>query len=270
MKETIIRSLTGIVLIALIVLSLVIHPAGYLLLFGIACILSWFEFANMYKDSIKPPLKMTIAIYLSVSFMLSYFAASGVMDNKWLILPAVILLFLPLVFRLIPSIKMNRIWLISLVILYLLTGFSSLHFMAYSSGHEGYSPRWILFTFYFLWIYDSMAYVSGRLAGKHPVWPSVSPGKTWEGSIGGAFFTIGLAIIFGHFFPYISTWEWVGFAGIIIVFGSLGDFFESWLKRKAGVKDSGRILPGHGGALDRLDSLLLSVPFITLYLNIIL
>jgi len=270
-KETIIRSLTGIALIALIVLSLVIHPVGYLLLFGIACILSWIEFAKMYKGDIQPVVRTTVAIYLSASFLLAFFVASDTLLSQWLLIPVTILLFLPLAFRLIiPSVKMYRIWLITLATIYLLTGFSSLHFIAYPGGSEGYSPKWILFTFYFLWIYDSMAYVSGRLAGKHPVWPSVSPGKTWEGSIGGALFTIGLAILFSHYFPYISTWEWVGFAGIIIAFGSLGDFFESWLKRIAGVKDSGQILPGHGGVLDRLDSLLLSVPFITLYLNIIL
>ena len=131
-KETIIRSLTGLALIALIVLSLVIHPAGYLLLFGIAIVLSWLEFARMYKGDIQPVLRTTIAIYLSASFLLAFFVASGAVPCQWMLLPAATLLFIPLVFRLIiPTGKMNRIWLITLVILYLLTGFSSLHFMAY-------------------------------------------------------------------------------------------------------------------------------------------
>ena len=154
-----------------------------------------------------------------------------------------------------------------LSLLYLSAGFSLMNFLAFLPGDTaGYSPRWILFTFYFLWMNDTMAYVWGRMLGKHPIWPSVSPAKTWEGALGGALFTVGLAMIFSRFLPQLSLWEWTGFAIVVILFGSLGDFLESWIKRKAGVKDSGRLLPGHGGILDRFDSFLLSVPFVSIFL----
>lgn len=224
----------------------------------------------MYRENIPPYLQLIIAAFLGGSYVLAFFTASGRIEGIWLLLPVLLLLLLPFVLHIASRSKnVKRIVLICLSIIYMLVGYSSLHFIAYSDTGT-YSPRWILFTFYFLWIYDSMAFVSGRLLGKHPVWPSVSPGKTWEGSIGGAIFTITLAIIFSRFMPVLSSWEWIGFAIIVVLFGSLGDFFESWMKRTAGVKDSGRILPGHGGILDRLDSLLLSAPFITLYLLIIL
>ena len=90
-----------------------------------------------------------------------------------------------------------------------------MHVLAFSMGTETeYTPRWILFVLYFLWMNDTMAYVTGRLMGKHRIWPSVSPAKTWEGSLGGALFTIGLAIVFSRFYTELSAWEWIGFAGV--------------------------------------------------------
>jgi phosphatidate cytidylyltransferase len=114
-----------------------------------------------------------------------------------------------------------------------------------------------------------MAYVSGRLFGKHRIWPSLSPGKTWEGSIGGALFTLLLGWIFSRYYVELAAWEWMVFALIVVVFGSLGDFLESWVKRTAEVKDSGNILPGHGGILDRFDSFLFAVPAVTVYIYIL-
>jgi len=271
-KETLTRSLTGIVFIALIILSLVLHPAAYLVLFGLACAGAWFEIARMFPDVISAVLKVLIAFMLCGSFVLVYFIAGRYLPSIWMLLPPVltiVLLFMLYMFgrpaspESLPYVMSAAIWL--------LAGFSLMHFLVYPSGTDsGYSPRWILFTFYLLWMNDTMAYVCGRLAGRHPVWPSVSPGKTWEGSLGGALFTIGLALLFSRYYPQLSAWEWGGFAIIIIVFGSLGDFYESMLKRKAGVKDSGRLLPGHGGILDRLDSFLLSIPFVAVYLKLVL
>jgi phosphatidate cytidylyltransferase len=115
-----------------------------------------------------------------------------------------------------------------------------------------------------------MAYVSGRLTGRHIIWPRISPGKTWEGVVGGLVFVMGLAFIIAQYVRDLSTVEWCILGLITAIAGTVGDFLESWLKRGAGVKDSGNILPGHGGVLDRIDSLLLSAPFITLYLYLVL
>ncbi len=270
MKETLVRSITGIAFIALVVLSLVLHPATYLVLFGLASAAAWFELDRMFRDSVPRSLGILFACVICGSFILVYFIAGRFLPASWLLVPAGLALILLVVLFTSRPAKDNIPFLTAAVI-YLLAGFCGMHFLAFLPGTEaGYSPRWILFTFYLLWMNDTMAYVSGRLAGRHPVWPSVSPSKTWEGILGGALFTLVLALLFSRYYSLLTPLEWAGFALVIILFGSLGDLFESRLKRKAGIKDSGSLLPGHGGVLDRLDSLLLSVPLAALYLNIVL
>ncbi len=281
MKEAIIRSITGIVFASLVILSFVLHPVGYIILFSIICAGAWLEMGRMFPAHFPKGLRIPVAIFISGSFILAYFAAGAYLETRWFLLPPILLVLTTLPAGMfVRSVKIKSMLFLLGAVIYILAGFSMLHLLAFLTGTEteavfvsgagnGYSPRWIIFTFIFLWMNDTMAYVSGRLTGKHPVWPSVSPAKTWEGSLGGALFTFGLALVFSRYYPDLSTGEWSGFAGIVILFGSLGDFFESWLKRKAGVKDSGRLLPGHGGILDRFDSLLLSLPFVTLYLNLI-
>ncbi|MCK4748427.1 MAG: phosphatidate cytidylyltransferase, partial [Bacteroidales bacterium] len=230
------------------------------------------EISRMFPDKILTGSRIPVAVLLSSNFILIFLLAGGYLSSTWLIVPAMA----PFIFLAIhwisgkPGSGANVQFSLGSMI-YLLAGFSMIHVLAFSIGTEAvYTPRWILFTFYFLWMNDTMAYVSGRLVGSNRIWPAVSPGKTWEGSIGGAGFTIGLALIFSRYFPELSSVEWAAFAGIIILFGTLGDFLESWIKRKAGVKDSGNLLPGHGGVLDRFDSFLLAIPFVTIYLNFVL
>ena len=272
MKETITRSITGIGFTVLVILSLILHPLAYTSLFSIILTAGWFEICRMFPDKFFPGIRIPVAILLSSNFVLIFLLAAGHFSIIWLAIPAMA----PFLFLAIhwisgkPGSHASVPFSLGSMI-YLLAGFSLMHVLAFSvSTDSGYTPRWILFTFYFLWMNDTMAYVSGRLIGEKRIWPSVSPGKTWEGSIGGAVFTIGLAMIFSHYFPELSSMEWLAFAGIVILFGTLGDFLESWIKRKAGVKDSGNLLPGHGGVLDRFDSFLLAIPFVTLYLNYVL
>jgi len=155
--------------------------------------------------------------------------------------------------------------------IYMGAGMSCLHCLAFQQGTlEAYSPAWILYVCSLIWTYDTMAYVSGRLVGKHPLWLRISPKKTWEGAIGGALFAIILAIVLSRFNTALSLPGWVGLAMVVVVFGTLGDFFESLLKRRTGKKDSGSLLPGHGGILDRFDSLLMATPFVSIYLILVL
>lgn len=262
MKETLTRSLTGVVFIALIISSLIFNPLAYLVVFGVLCTLAWFEFTRMFPERLSYAMKIAGAIVVTGNFILVYFPAAGYLSPNWLLVPAASVLILAGLVR--------KSFIIAWLI-FILAGFSIMHFLAFSVEPEaGYAPRWILFTLVLLWVHDTMAYVSGRLFGKHPVWPSVSPAKTWEGSLSGILFTVGLAVALSHFYTRLSVWEWTGFAVIVIIFGSLGDFFESWTKRKAGVKDSGKLMPGHGGILDRFDSFLMSIPFTTMYLYITL
>lgn len=115
-----------------------------------------------------------------------------------------------------------------------------------------------------LWINDTMAYMVGSFIGRTP-FSKISPKKTWEGTVGGAVLCIVVVALLGRWANVYTVKDWAAIAGIVAVFGVLGDLFESKLKRMAGVKDSGRIMPGHGGFLDRFDSLLIATPFVWLY-----
>ena len=124
--------------------------------------------------------------------------------------------------------------------------------------------------FILIWVNDSFAYMTGMLLGKHKMWERHSPNKTWEGTIGGALFCIAAAILAGpHFAPEIHILGWAIIGLICSVVGTLGDLVESMFKRYCGVKDSGNIMPGHGGVLDRFDSILMAVPFVLLFLGIL-
>jgi phosphatidate cytidylyltransferase len=120
-----------------------------------------------------------------------------------------------------------------------------------------------------LWASDTGAYCVGSLIGKHPLFKRISPNKSWEGSVGGAVLAIGISMIFAHYDTSLySTLQWAGMALVVVVFGTWGDLVESLMKRQLGIKDSGNILPGHGGMLDRFDSSLIAIPAVALYLAI--
>ncbi len=126
----------------------------------------------------------------------------------------------------------------------------------------------VLFYFILIWTNDTMAYISGMLLGRHPLYKAVSPKKTIEGSLGGLLFTLIGAWIISQFNTDLSLISWLGFAVIVVVFGTLGDLIESMMKRSMKIKDSGNIMPGHGGLLDRFDAVLYSAPPIFAYLYI--
>lgn len=134
---------------------------------------------------------------------------------------------------------------------------------------NNYSFQIILGFFILLWVNDTGAYLAGRFFGKHKLFERISPNKTWEGSIGGTLVTVAGAYILSIFFTNLNLTNWVVLSILVAVFGGLGDLAESMLKRSLGVKDSGKLLPGHGGVLDRIDGLLLSVPFVYSYLHLI-
>lgn len=128
----------------------------------------------------------------------------------------------------------------------------------------------IIILFCLIWINDIFAYLTGMAIGKHKLFERISPKKTIEGSLGGLVMTILTAFLVNHFWlNMMSDWEMMGLALVVVVFGSLGDLCESMMKRQAGVKDSGNVIPGHGGILDRFDATFLSVPFVYCYMMLL-
>jgi phosphatidate cytidylyltransferase len=168
--------------------------------------------------------------------------------------------------------------------MYIALPFSLLNVLAFTANSSGmvvFNTLLPLSVFIFLWVNDTGAYCVGSLLGRHKLFPRISPGKSWEGSIGGAVFVLAVACGIGWldnmeiadanhtssiFAGMLSIPEWLGLGLVVVIFGTWGDLVESLFKRTLGIKDSGSILPGHGGMLDRFDSSLLAIPAAVVYL----
>jgi phosphatidate cytidylyltransferase len=156
--------------------------------------------------------------------------------------------------------------------MYIALPFSLINVLAFNATSEGFvafNTLLPLSIFIFLWVNDSGAYCVGSLIGRHKLFPRISPGKSWEGSVGGAVFVLAAAYAISYFLDQeqmLSMPAWLGLGLVVVVFGTWGDLVESLFKRTLGVKDSGNILPGHGGMLDRFDSSLLAIPAAVIYL----
>jgi phosphatidate cytidylyltransferase len=162
-------------------------------------------------------------------------------------------------------------------ILYTALPFSMFPFAAFSRAgmesllpHENisFSPGIIIGFFILLWAYDTGAYLSGVSFGRHRLMERISPGKTWEGCLGGLITSVVIAWLFSDFFGVVSNLQWIIISVIISVAGTYGDLVESMLKRSIAVKDSGTLMPGHGGFLDRFDSAIVSFPLVYLFISV--
>lgn len=135
---------------------------------------------------------------------------------------------------------------------------------------SSYVPIFMLAVLIIIWVNDTFAYLTGMCFGKHRLFERISPKKSWEGFIGGCIAAVMASIFFSFFYQsFLNIFEWIGFALVVVVFGTWGDLFESLIKRKLGVKDSGNMIPGHGGILDRFDSTIFAIPAIAIYLAVL-
>jgi phosphatidate cytidylyltransferase len=159
--------------------------------------------------------------------------------------------------------------------LYIALPFSLLNVLAFRSNGTSIQYTYLtpLCVFVFLWLNDAGAYLCGSMLGRHKLFPRISPGKSWEGSIGGGLLVVIASLLLWHYTEQygvndlgLTAIEWVGLGLVIVLFGTWGDLIESLLKRTMGIKDSGNILPGHGGMLDRFDSTLMAIPAAVVYL----
>lgn len=152
----------------------------------------------------------------------------------------------------------NKPWKFFLAALYVVVGLSGVFLLYWISD---YDAAIVLGLFVLIWSSDIFAYVTGSLFGKHKLWPKVSPSKTWEGAAGGFLFALGIGYVWHMaYIPQVSDLKWIVVSVLTVIGGMAGDLLESKIKRLAGRKDSGRFLPGHGGVLDRFDSIYLAAP----------
>jgi len=156
------------------------------------------------------------------------------------------------------------------LLIHLCLNYGTIHFTAGPAG-VGTGPGWLipLLLIIFIWINDTMAYIVGSLIGRTPFFPSISPKKTIEGTVGGMILAVAAAGVYAYYWgsQWLALQHWMVLAGLAAVVGTAGDLMESKLKRMAGVKDSGNIMPGHGGFMDRFDSLILAAPFAWIYIH---
>jgi phosphatidate cytidylyltransferase len=226
------------------------------------------EYYNLAGKNQIFPQKVTGIIAGSVMFFIPALVALEVIPFTFLaFLPLMIIVFfVSEFFRDNPDTLSNLAFSIFPVV-YIAIPLAMLIFLT-SRLVTGGNPHWHLaFGFFIiLWSDDTFAYLTGILIGKHKLFEKISPKKTWEGSFGGLAFGILAAYVLSLFFTELTVMQWIGAALIIAVTGTLGDLSESLLKRKFNVKDSGTLLPGHGGILDRFDSVLFSAPALFSYL----
>ncbi|GHT28880.1 phosphatidate cytidylyltransferase [Bacteroidia bacterium] len=270
MKNQITRTITGIIYVAMIVGGLCVHPYLFLLVFSVITGLMLWEFYGLLEHygniSLDRPIITIGGVYL---FIASFVYAAGLSDGK-IFLPYILFLMYLFISELYNKKTVNHIhnWSYKLFgQVYCAAPFTLLNFIALGSGLS-FTPWFVLALFVFVWINDSGAFLVGSQIGKHRLFERISPKKSWEGFVGGALFTLASSLVFAHYFSEISLYIWLGLSATIVVFATLGDLTESLLKRTLGVKDSGKLLPGHGGMLDRFDSIIMAIPALYIYLKL--
>lgn len=275
-KNFIKRTLTGVLFVAVLVGGLLYSTATYTLLFTLITGLAVWEFGSLINQSGQAVVNRPIC-GLGGAYL--FLAVTGFSENMFggeVFVPYLVILIYLLVAELYlrrPN-PMNN-WAYTMMSqLYVALPFallSVLYFYPVQVMQGGaftvaVTPVLPLSVFIFLWASDSGAYLVGSLIGKHRLFERISPKKSWEGSIGGGVLALLAAWALWYFFPIMNLWQWMGMALVVIVFGTWGDLVESLLKRQLGIKDSGNILPGHGGILDRFDSAMLAIPAVVVYL----
>ncbi len=270
MKEFLIRTVSGLIYAAVMIGSIMVHPLVFLAVFLFILILGMTEFYRMCSTEEKRPMVIPGIAAGIIIFLAIFFTKYSSADSRILFLipvSALILIVLPM-FR----VKDHAIWTSALTflgIIYVSLPVSVFNLLVYHPYKEGFNYQVVLFLFLILWLNDTGAYISGKLTGKHKMFPRISPKKSWEGFAGGLLMALLVTWLSKPLFPDIPSGHLWILCPIIVITGTLGDLVESGWKRASGVKDSGKLMPGHGGILDRFDSLILAAPAVYITLKLL-
>ena len=270
MKNLVIRAVTGALFVAVLVGSILYSPLTFGLLFAFISGLSAWEFATIVNRRagvrINRPICSMAATYLFVAAFFSVIYADALLFVPY---------FLVMLYLVIEELykksetAIGNLAFTMMSQMYVALPFALLNILEFEGLHPGI---YVLALFIFLWCSDTGAYLTGSLIGCHKLFPSVSPGKTWEGSIGGGVLAVAMSVLVCIYlevgYTFADVLFWAGMALTVVVFGTWGDLIESLIKRRLGIKDSGHALPGHGGWLDRFDSTLLATPAVIVYLQL--
>lgn len=279
MKNLVIRAITGAVYVLALVGCTVWGPQSAFIFFALVAAGCVYEFGTImnkhYEAETNRPLS-AIAAFILCSAVWQYQIGYG--DYvKMFALYGFTLLYVIVSELYRQADNPMRNWALAFASqIYIALPFSLLPFISirYDAVENLMQYEWIytLAIFIFLWTNDTGAYLVGSLFGRYvpyKLFPRISPKKSWIGSLGGVMLTIIAAAVIEHYAAGLPLWQWIGLALTVCIFGTWGDLVESLIKRQVGIKDSGKILPGHGGFLDRFDSALLAIPGAVIYLALI-
>ena len=283
MKNFITRTITGILFVAIMVTGICLRGDAMILLFALITGLTLWEFTGLVNEHVADTtvnrfITTAAGVYLFLAFA-GY--CTGIVPPSVFIPYLLTLIYLFISELYLKQKNPIQDWAYTMLSqLYVALPFSMINVLSFQAdpltGQIAY--HWLLpmSVFIFLWANDTGAYCAGSLFGRHKLFPRVSPGKTWEGSIGGAVIVLIIAAVISYFAgsdtslstlnAQLSTLKWLGLGLVVVFFGTWGDLVESLFKRTLGIKDSGNILPGHGGMLDRFDSSLMAIPAAVIYL----
>lgn len=264
MKNLIIRSISGTVYVGLIIGSLFLHKFAFsalLLFFNVAAL---YEFAGFRIKELGEIIRL---LFLSVlTFVLHHFVIVGSLSPDWLWVFA--LIPIGIATRILFAKKTEQDVEISYPLLGLLYITVPLMLLNQLNMEISEDVSWLIIIILILiWVNDSFAYLTGMAIGKHKLFERISPKKSWEGFFGGILATVVVAWFFHGKVGIDGIGEWIFLALLVALSSVIGDFVESMFKRSAGVKDSGKLIPGHGGVLDRIDSILFVFPVVFVYLQ---
>lgn len=254
-----------------------INPMAMSLLFALVTGLTVWEFTGLVNERDGVDINRFICTVAGVYLFFAMTGFCGGITPPTVFIPYLVTIVYLLIAELYAKSKdpINNWAYTMMTQMYIALPFSLLSVLAFRATPEGVAYTWLmpLCVFVFLWINDTGAYCCGSLFGRHKLFPRVSPGKSWEGSAGGAVFVLAAAALiwrltesYGVNDLRLNMYEWMGLGLVVVIFGTWGDLVESLFKRTIGIKDSGNILPGHGGMLDRFDSSLLAIPAAVIYL----
>ena len=276
MRNFIVRTITAVFFVAAIV-TCFLRPEAMAFLFAVVTGLSIWEFTGLVNEREHVAINRLICTVAGVYFFLAMMGYNSGITSSGVFIPYLI----SIIYLLIAELYLKQEdpvsnWAYTMMSqLYIALPFSLLNVLAFRAVGDGICYTYLipLSVFVFLWINDTGAYLCGSLLGKHKLFPRISPGKSWEGSVGGGILVMVIAVLvwylteqYGVNDLQLSAVEWAGLGLTVVVFGTWGDLVESLFKRTLGIKDSGHILPGHGGMLDRFDSSLLAIPAAVVYL----
>ncbi len=269
-NELVQRVIAAIIGAFIIISSILIGRWTFFAVFLTITLITQWEFYRLVRSQSFIPMRVLGVFVGGLLFVITFLVENEMISTKWYfaLFPLSALIYFIKLYKKNEESPFINIAFFFLGIIYCALPFSLLNVAAFAVTEGTYSYQVIIGILMILWCSDTGAYFAGVKFGKHKLFERVSPKKSWEGSIGGSVFALTAAIIFSYYFKDLEIWQWISVAIIIIVAGTYGDLVESMFKRSIQIKDSGKSIPGHGGFLDRFDGLLLSMPFIVVFLEL--